>query len=148
MSLTGSSNKDRRREAISRIINAAFAEEGSNNVEYAASNMASAIGYSLDAVKDHKTQQQYLTYVIHYLNSIRKPIFEPGHCEECDDANDIIEVVTKALNHVDVVAAAKGLATILRILIDSTRDSDLAQDIEEEIEEALFPDETEKVNVH
>jgi len=82
-------------------------------------------------------QTAFIISINRNLNT--KPVFDPNCCSSCTDGNEIVDTLIDKLAHIPETVALRTLAHLLRGLLNSTRDDDLAGDIEEELAEILFP---------
>lgn len=109
--------------------------------------LATALGTLIKNV-DPVGQNISITQIMMYLNGLREPLYPEKCCENCTEANEVIASVTKTLTHVDPVNAARALAKILCIIVDSVGDEELSRDISDQIVDTLFPDDKVEQRFH
>lgn len=130
-----------RHEQVAKLCEATRLLAGPNaHIDDYLSLTASALGSFL-IVMEPERQNRALLSIIGSLTRIRKHLFDPQCCEHCNDGNEVVEAVMKTLGHVDHRAAIVALTRVLRILLDIVGDEEDAQDINEDVADALFPDE-------
>lgn len=85
------------------------------------------------------TAHALINNVIERLNDERPPIGTPYHCDTCAEIADVADLLSKKIGRVDNESFVVGVTTVLRILLDSVRDDDLSEDLEDIARDNLFP---------
>lgn len=126
-------------EQVAHLCNAAISILGPNADDVNVVNILSSSLATFLSTLPPDQQAAFVVSIIRDLNAIRKPVFDPRCCSSCTDGNEIVDTLINKLGHVPEPVALRALANLLRGLLDSTRDDDLAGDIGEELAEILFP---------
>lgn len=93
---------------------------------------------------DSPAQNGSLIQIHGLLETVRKPLIDPRHCESCQDTSDILDAVIPKLGYVDAPAAIHALGMMIKILLDTISDEQLVDDCISGLEDIVFPDEEEQ----
>jgi hypothetical protein len=126
-------------EQVAHLCNAAITILGPDADDIGVVNiLTSSLATFLNTLSPDQ-QAAFIVSIMRNLNAIRTPVFDPRCCSSCVDGNEIVDDLINKLTNVEAPVALRALTNLLRGLLDSTRDDDLAEDIQEELAEILFP---------
>lgn len=94
----------------------------------------------LSRALDMEAVQTLYTDLITRLNKQRPFMFDPNHCEGCEEAAEIADYVAQKVGRYSNRALVTGLARVIRVVIDSAGVDDLDGDLDEAVMDILHPE--------
>lgn len=91
-----------------------------------------------------ETSHMLINETVERLNYLRPYIGNPLHCDECRETADVADHLSQKIGRVSNEAFVEGVSRVLRLFLDTIRDDDLSEDLEDRAMDNLVPDDEDE----